>query len=115
MTNAPDFANPPTRPLDGNGDFAAGMRKARELYEDAVRSLRRLAGQALHPAPGGDPLQLAQGIATLLHNLSGTAGHFGDAELGELLRSLEEPTRSASTTAALQPCCRAILAALDRR
>ncbi len=91
------------------------VRIARNMYEQAVQSLRALVSQAVQTEPDGDTHQLAQDIALLLHNLSGTAAHFGEAELGHQARALEQPVRYAFTAAWLKPYCRAILAGIDRR
>ena len=91
------------------------VRVARKMYEQAVQSLRALASQAVQTEPDGDTRQLAQDIAILLHNLSGTAAHFGEAGFGQQARALEQPVRYAFTAAWLQPYCHAILAGIDRR
>lgn len=109
-------ASPPGSTSAGDlYDPYAAKRRAQNLYEEAIASLRALANQALATAPGDDTTQLAHDIAVLLHNLGGTAGHFGDAEFGAQLRSLEQLTRSAILAQWLQPQCREILAGIDRR
>lgn len=107
----------PATPMAGGDlfDTSAAVRNVRSLYEEAVGSLRSLANQALAAAPGHNDSQLAQDIATLLHNLSGTAAYFGDEAFGTYLRSLEQPTHAAATASSLHPQCRAILAGIDRR
>ena len=108
---------PPVADADAGVEFAAvpEVRIARNMYEEAVQSLRALASQAVQTEPDGDTRQLAQDIAILLHNLSGTAAHFGEAGFGQQARALEQPVRYAFTAAWLQPYCHAILAGIDRR
>ena len=75
--------------------------------------LGELANQAKAPQSAGETQYLAQEIAALLHNISGTAAYFGDRALGTSAGALEQPVRGAFTAKLLRPYCLDILTLLD--
>lgn len=89
------------------------VRAARQMYEGQKLELHGLATDALGDLTGRDAHRLAQEIAVLLHNISGTAAHFGEASMGRRAGQLEPLVRTAFTPRLLHPRCTEILAALD--
>ena len=89
------------------------VREARKMYESQKLALHGLATQGLGELTGQDANHLAQEIAVLLHNISGTAAHFGEAPMGLRAGALEQAVRTAFTQQLLHPRCADILAALD--
>lgn len=57
---------------------------------------------------GTDTCRLSEEIADLLHNISGTAAYFGEADFGIAARDLEQPVRAAFTAGLLRPLCTTI-------
>lgn len=106
----------PIWPPASDEDFEAWpeVREARKMYEAQKQDLRDLVGQALRSQPGTETHALSQSIATLLHNLSGTAAYFGERPFGRRAGELEQPVRGAFTADLLRPFCDQILAELDR-
>lgn len=96
-------------------DFAASpeVRRARILYREQKQALRLLAEQVMLADPSTDTYAVAQDIATLLHNISGTAAYFGESDFGCRASALEQPVRSSFTAGLVQPLCSQILACID--
>ena len=114
MSTTPVFqTTSPSAILDGF-DAWPEVREARKMYEAQKQDLRDLVGQALRSQPGTETHALSQSIATLLHNLSGTAAYFGERPFGRRAGELEQPVRGAFTADLLRPFCDQILAELDR-
>ena len=89
------------------------VREARKMYEGQKLALHGLATEGLGELSGTDAHRLAQEIAVLLHNISGTAAHFGEAPVGRRASELEQTVRTAFTQQLLHPRCKDILAAID--
>ena len=89
------------------------FRAARKMYETQKHQLGDLAGQGVAGLTAIEAHRLSQEIAVLLHNISGTAAHFGEAPLGLRASQLEQAVRTAFTHQLLHPRCADILAALD--
>lgn len=85
------------------------------MYQAQKQCLGELANQGKASESGAETPYLSQEIATLLHNISGTAAHFGERAFGRRAGKLEQPVRGAFTAALLHPFCLEILAALDGR
>ncbi len=100
-------------PVD-NDDFDAQpeVRKARRMFRAQMICLGELAGQSARSPTGAETNYLSQEIATLLHNIAGTAAYFGEAAFGTFASELEQPVRTAFTAEALRPLCARILARL---
>ncbi len=107
----------PIWPPASDEDFDAWpeVREARKMYQSQKHDLRKLVETALVIAPGAETVAVAQDIATMLHNLSGTAVHFGERPFGRSVGELEQPVRSAFTADLLHPFCTQILSHLDHR
>ena len=88
--------------------------EVRQMYENQKRALHELATQGLGALTGVDAQRLAQEIAALLHNISGTAAYFGEAPMGLRACELEPAVRLALTQQLLHPRCHDVLAAIDR-
>lgn len=106
----------PIWPPRSASDFEASpeFRQARKMYEAQKQHLGSLAGQDVGMLNAVELHRLSQEIAVLLHNISGTAAHFGEAPFGLRASQLEPAVRTAFTQQALHPRCADILAALDR-
>ncbi len=83
------------------------------MFSEQVECLRKLADQALRSPTGTESRYLSQEIATLLHNISGTAAYFDRAEFGTFAMHAEPRARAAFTADLLRPLCREILAELS--
>lgn len=105
----------PIWPPASDEDFDAWpeVREARKMYQSQKQDLRKLIEIALLIAPGRESTAVAQDIATMLHNLSGTAAHFGERPFGRAVGELEQPVRGAFTADLLHPFCAQILSHLD--
>lgn len=90
-------------------DAQPEMREARRMYRAQKTSLAALAHQAMRSHPGADSQALAQEIASLLHNISGTGAYFDDTPFGDFASELEQPVRAAVNANLLQPLCTQIL------
>ena len=88
--------------------------EVRQMYENQKRALHDLATQGLGALTGVDAQRLAQEIAALLHNISGTAAYFGEAPMGLRACELEPAVRSASTQQLLHPRCHDVLATINQ-
>lgn len=113
MSSSANFE--PIWPPASDKDFEAWpeVREARKLYEAQKAALGELAAQARDSNSGEQVHRLAQEIATLLHNISGTGAHFGDGPFGRRAGELEQPVRGAFTAEALLVFCAEILGALS--
>ena len=89
------------------------VREARKMYEGQKLALHGLATEGLAELTGKEAHRLAREIALLLHNISGTAAHFGEAPMGLRAGELEQAVRTAFTQQLLRPRCTDILMALD--
>ena len=105
----------PIWPPASDEDFDAWpeVHEARKMYESQKHDLRKLVERALVIPPGTESTAVAQDIATMLHNLSGTAAHFGERPFGRSVGELEQPVRGAFTADLLRPFCTRILSHLD--
>ena len=105
----------PVWPPASQDDFSAWpeVREARKMYEAQKLGLRGMVDQAQRLAPGADAIVLSRDIAAMLHNLSGTAAHFGESALGSAASELEQPVRVSFNAGLLHPLCSRILALLD--
>jgi hypothetical protein len=90
------------------------VREARTMYEAQKLGLRNLVERALRSPSGAETHSLSQEIAVLLHNLSGTAAHFGEGAFGLCVGELEQPVRGAFSADLLRPFGEQIQAALNR-
>ena len=105
----------PVWPPLSDDDFEAWpeVREARQMYQAQKLDLRRLTKTASLIPAGTDTQAIAQDVATMLHNLSGTAAHFGERPFGRQAGDLEGPVRAAVTADLLHPLCVRILRHLD--
>ncbi|MEO7814454.1 MAG: hypothetical protein ABIR87_03310 [Sphingomicrobium sp.] len=105
----------PIWPPSNTDDFEASpeFRAARRMYEAQKLKLGDLAGQGVAGMTAIEAHRLSQEIAVMLHNISGTAAHFGEAPLGLRASQLEQAVRTAFTPQSLHPRCEDILAALN--
>ena len=105
----------PIWPPAADNDFSSlpEVRGARKMYHAQKQCLGQFANQAQASQSAAETHYLSQEIATLLHNISGTAAYFGDRALGTSAGALEQPVRGAFTAKLLRPYCLEILALLD--
>lgn len=83
------------------------------MYRAQKDELRELAQRsALSPA-GNATSEESRRIANMLHNIAGTAAHFGERDFGLFAAGLEQPVRNACAAGLLRPLCAEILAGLD--
>ena len=106
----------PIWPPASDEDFEAWpeVREARKMYETQKHDLRELVEIALVIPPGTETSAISQDIATMLHNLSGTAAHFGERPFGRQAGDLEQPVRGAFSADLIHPFCTTILDQLDQ-
>lgn len=115
ITMSRSSAFEPIWPPANDEDFEAWpeVREARKMYQSQKHDLRKLVEITLIIPPGTETVAVAQDIATMLHNLSGTAAHFGERPFGRSVGELEQPVRGAFTADLLHPFCTRILSHLD--
>ncbi len=97
---------------DDDFDAQPEVRKARRMFRAQMICLGELAAQASSSPTGMETQYLSREIATLLHNIAGTAAYFGKAEFGMFASEIEQAVRTAFTAEALRPLCVRIQARL---
>lgn len=92
-------------PFDGLPE----VREARKMFLAQMTCLGEMNHQAMQPNSGDETRYLSREIAALLHNISGTAAYFGEADFGDFASGMEQPVRAAFTADLLRPLCATIL------
>lgn len=101
---------PPANDDDFNG--LPEVRSARTMFRAQKACLGELTARAMQSPSGTETHYLSEEIAALLHNISGTAAYFAEAEFGTFASELEQPVRAAFTAELLRPLCARILSRL---
>ena len=115
MDRSPAFQ--PLWPPADDDDFIRlpEVCQARRMYRAQEDELRDLAERSMLAPTGVDTNDKSQRIANMLHNIAGTAAHFGERDFGLFAARLEQPVRSAVAAELLRPLCAQILAGLGPR
>ncbi len=82
------------------------------MYRAQKDALRDLAERSMLAPLGTATNDESQQLANMLHNIAGTAAHFGERDFGLFAARLEQPVRNAFAAEPLRPLCAEILAGL---
>ena len=85
------------------------------MYRAQKDELRDLVERSMLAPLDTDSNDESQRIATMLHNIAGTAAHFGERDFGLFAARLEQPVRSAFAAELLRPLYAEIVAGLGPR
>ena len=115
MDRSPAFQ--PLWPPADDDDFIRipEVYQARRMYRAQKDELRDLIERSMLAPLDTSTNDESQRIANMLHNIAGTAAHFGERDFGLFAARLEQPVRSAFAAQLLRLLCAEILAVLGPR